>query len=127
MLGETQQIREFIETSLWTSGSASLVAAMVNFVERNDEIPCLRQFNQALAQMSTPLVLDEGTHTLKIGDLGAEQIELTLAQLMAACDRYIARLGSQREDFVQRVYSPLTERRVAKKIFERLGPVPYFM
>ena len=93
MLGNTQQILEFIETDILKSGSASLVAAMAHFVERHDEIPCLGQFNQALAQMSTPLVCDAGNHTLKTGDPGAEQFELTLADLLSVCDSYVASLG----------------------------------
>ena len=107
MLGDIKQIREFIETGILKSGSVSLVAAMAHFVERHDEIPCLGQFNQALAQMAMPLVFDADTLALKLGDSGAEKVELSLADLMSVCSSYVASLDAQTQGFEQRVYTPV--------------------
>jgi hypothetical protein len=97
MVGANHQIREFIEASIWSAGSASLVEAMADFADSHHAIPCLSQFNRALAEFAAPLVLEKSTHTLKIGDFGTKPVALTPAEFMSVYDEYAADLRMESE------------------------------
>jgi hypothetical protein len=99
MVGESQEIREFIETRIRSSGSASLVEAMADFAQRHNSVPSLGLFNRALELVPTPLVLVADTHSLKPDELGTSQLELTLAELMSVYDQYTGGFGTPAQSY----------------------------
>ena len=63
MTGQVQQLRELIEHRLVEASSVSLVDVLAAFDHQNHCLPTTWRWNQAIAEVTEPLVLSaDGTH-----------------------------------------------------------------